>query len=200
MTIRDSMFVCNRVAPCIFSVGPGVNVTWDIDQATRDASHNILWIDNGMVSSNLILNGVVVFETEKGVLKQQITTPGDLTVGQNAILELFFDTLPQSVNIDSFFDIGGTLDYDRQFDGDNIRVFVDDPSMVGDLLAVSFQGDGNDTPQTLNIVSQSRIPPPQPFPVPAPAAVGILAAGFLWLSFIRRRRSAAPPCGTAGRA
>ncbi len=43
VVIRKSRFVCKRRSPCYFSVGPGVKVTFDIDNATRAASRNIRW-------------------------------------------------------------------------------------------------------------------------------------------------------------
>ena len=41
--IRNSSFVCNKPRMCYVSVGSGVNVTFDIDDATKAASKNVRW-------------------------------------------------------------------------------------------------------------------------------------------------------------
>jgi len=184
VTIRDSIFVCQKAAPCIFSVGAGVNVAWDIDQATRNASRNVLWIDNGVLSSNLILDGVVVFETSNNRLKEKVTASGDLTVGRNAIIDLFFDRLPNSINLDSFFDVAGALTYDPLFGSANIKVFVDEPSMAGNPLTIFFQGNG--APRTATVTAKGPALPPPFQSVAAPNTAAIFTLALVGLGVMRR--------------
>ena len=232
--IRDSIFICNRSAPCNFSVGPGLAVTWDIDQATRDASQNILWIDNGTISDkpddgggdnpgnggggdggdgggdtpgnggggggdggggdgsvrgNLILDGMWVFETENGVLKEKFTAASntDVTVGRHALLKLFFDRLPAEIDIDELFEIDGKIIYDPVFGPDNIVIYVEDSSMAGTIVPLRFQTSGNAVPRMLEIVAKGAGIISSPVPVPAPATAIILIAGLVGMGIMRRR-------------
>ncbi len=119
--------------------------------------------------------GVLQLETEGG-LSDEIAVSGSVTIGAGATVELYFDVLPSTVDIDSFFSVAQPT-YDAGFDGSSIFAFVSDASFVGQTFDVFF--GGNESP--LSVVAQFSGEA-----VPAPGAALLLLLGVAGMVAGRR--------------
>lgn len=123
--------------------------------------------------------GVLELEVEGGV-SDQIQVSGAVNIGPDAIINLVFDTLPVSVDIDAFF-TSALPTYDSGFDGSGIFAFVSNPAQVGEAIDIFF--DGAQSPLTITSqLAQTS--------VSAPGASVILLIGLAGLGYARRKRAA----------
>jgi T5SS/PEP-CTERM-associated repeat protein len=119
--------------------------------------------------------GVLQLETEGGVA-DSIIVSGDVNIGPDAVVQLFFDLVPTTIDIADFI-TAGTLNYDPGFDASDIVVFTSVAGNVGQSIDVTFGG----TTQSFTAEFGSTV-------VSAPSAFIIFAFGILG-TFFRRRQS-----------
>ena len=119
--------------------------------------------------------GVLQLETEGGVT-DSIIVSGDVNIGPDAIVQLFFDMVPTTVDIADFI-TAGTLNYDAGFDASDIIVFTSVAGNVGQSIDVTFGG----TTQTFTAAFGTA-------EVPAPGALVIFAFGVVGTLYRRRQR------------
>lgn len=139
-----------------------------------------------IINGNLIIDtGVLQLETENGVADELIVN-GIVQIGENAIIELFFDVLSDVV-LEDFFDINdpndpnAVVEFLPGFDFDNIAVFTSDAGAVGGSVNVSFGGQNLDLTAVFGVSNA----------VPEPGTLALFGIGLVGLGYMRRRRKAA---------
>ena len=92
---------------------------------------------NAVIDANLVFeSGLIELEVENGV-SDKILVSGLVSIGADALFDLFFDVLPESASIADYFE-GANLQFDPGFLYSNIDVFTRNESEVGNFLNVRF--------------------------------------------------------------